>query len=88
MKENLLKSLEVIIASLEKNEVQTIEVRGAVFAAIQFKNALAVIDEKLLVEIVKEKLPPVRTSEPVKPIEQLKENPKETQKEETLTQKV
>lgn len=63
MKKTLLKALDGIIVSLEKNEVQTIEVRGAIAAGIQFKSALSVVEDKDLVEVVKE-----LTKEPVAPV--------------------
>ena len=72
MKETLLKALDVIIGSLEKNEVQIIEVRGAIAAGIQFKSALSVVEDKNLVEIVKEPVAPVTPVAPVKPIEPAK----------------
>ena len=81
MKETLLKALDVIIGSLEKNEVQTIEVRGAIAAGIQFKSALSVVEDKNLVEIVKEwtkePVAPVTPVAPIKPIEPAKEVVKE-----------
>lgn len=81
MKENLLKALNVIISSLEKNEVQTIEVRGAIAAGIQFKSALSVVEDKDLIEVVKEltKEPavPVAPVTSVKPTEPAKEVVKE-----------
>lgn len=78
MKENLLKALDTIISLLEKNEVQTIEVRGAIAAGIQFKSALSVVEDKNLIEVVKELTKePVVPVTPVKAIEQAKEVVKE-----------
>ena len=81
MKETLLKALDVVIVSLEKNEVQTIEVRGAIVAGIQFKSALSVVEDKDLVEVVKEltkePVAPVVTVTPVEQIEPAKEVVKE-----------
>lgn len=47
MKQSLLKKVEDIIDYLKYND-QTIEVRGAIFAAEKFKNSLGVLDEKYL----------------------------------------
>lgn len=75
MKENLLKALDTIISLLEKNEVQTIEVRGAIAAGIQFKSALSVVEDKNLIEVVKEltkeqvvPVTPVKLIEPAKEV--------------------
>jgi len=54
MKENLLESLAKIMIALELNEVQSIEVRGAIAEGVKFQSALAVIDEDVLKEIVVE----------------------------------
>jgi len=51
MKENLLELLGQIITSLELNEVQSIEVRGAIAEGVKFKSALAVIDEESLKDV-------------------------------------
>ena len=78
MKENLLKALDAIISLLEKNEVQTIEVRGAIAAGIQFKSAISVVEDENLIEVVKELTKePVVPVTSVKPIEPAKEVVKE-----------
>jgi len=51
MKENLLELLGQIITSLELNEIQSIEVRGAIAEGVKFKSALAVIDEESLKDV-------------------------------------
>lgn len=55
MKENLLESLERIIIELELNEIQSIEVRGAIAEGVKFQNALSVINKDDLKEIFVEK---------------------------------
>lgn len=55
MKENLLESLARIIIELELNEIQSIEVRGAIAEGVKFQNALSVINKDDLKEIVVEK---------------------------------
>lgn len=55
MKENLLESLARIIIELELNEIQSIEVRGAIAEGVKFQNALSVIDKEDLKEIVVKK---------------------------------
>lgn len=51
MKENLLEELATILLDLQDNEIQSIEVRGAIAFGIQFQNALAVIPEGELVAL-------------------------------------
>jgi hypothetical protein len=67
MKANLVVALDAILASLEKNEIQTIDVRGAIAFGLQFKSALSVVEEANLVEIIEVVIPEVKPAVPVTP---------------------
>jgi FKBP-type peptidyl-prolyl cis-trans isomerase 2 len=58
MKEDLVLALNAILEALEANEVQNIEVRGAVAFGKQFQSALAVVPaEDILAKEVEEVKP-------------------------------